>query len=52
MQGLFLYGISNGMSFAEAGSLASLASAKLVTSLGARMKTEDVQSLLSEAKAA
>ena len=50
--GAFLYGISNGMSFAEAGSLASLASAKLVTSLGARMKTEDVQSLLSEAKAA
>ncbi len=50
--GAFLYAISNGMSFAEAGRLASLASAKLVTSLGARLKTGEVQALLVESQAA
>ncbi len=50
--GAFLYGITNGMSYAEAGRLASLASAKIVTTLGARMKTEEVQALLDRAKAA
>lgn len=50
--GAFLYGITNGMSYPEAGRLASLASAKIVTTLGARMKTEDVQALLEQAKAA
>ena len=50
--GAFLYGITNGMSYAEAGRLASLASAKIVTTLGARMKTEAVQALLDRAKAA
>ncbi|MBE9044208.1 adenosine kinase [Pleurocapsales cyanobacterium LEGE 10410] len=50
--GAFLYGITNGMSYAEAGDLASLASAKLVTSLGARLPTEKVQALLDEAKVA
>lgn len=44
--GAFLYAITNGMSYAQAGRLASLASATLVTALGARMKTEDVQGLL------
>ncbi len=43
-----LYGITNGMDWATAGRLGSLASAKLVTTLGARMATADVQSLLKE----
>lgn len=50
--GAFLYGITNGMSFGEAGRLASFASATLVTSLGARLATEKVQSLLDELKVA
>ena len=45
--GAFLYGITNGMSYAEAGRLASLASSKIVTTLGARMKTEQVKALLN-----
>ena len=48
--GAFLYGITNGMNFREAGHLASFASATLVTSLGARLKTEEVQALLAESK--
>jgi sugar/nucleoside kinase (ribokinase family) len=47
-----LYGITNGMDWAQAGRLGSLASAKLVTTLGARMPTESVKMLLSELKAA
>jgi sugar/nucleoside kinase (ribokinase family) len=43
-----LYGITNGMSWADAGRLGSLASSKLVTTLGARLQTEDVQSLLTQ----
>jgi sugar/nucleoside kinase (ribokinase family) len=50
--GAFLYAITNGMSYAEAGRLASLASSKIVTTLGARMKTADVQNLLNQAKVA
>lgn len=50
--GAFLYGITNGMDYEAAGNLASLASAKLVTTLGARMSTEAVQELLAQAKAA
>ena len=50
--GAFLYGITNGMSYTEAGRLASLASSKIVTSLGARLKTDEVQALLNESKAA
>ena len=50
--GAFLYGITNGMSYEDAGRLASLASAKIVTSLGARLKTEEVKALLDESKAA
>jgi len=46
-----LYGITNNMSFAEAGRLGSLASAKMVTSLGARLKTEETLALLEELKA-
>ena len=43
-----LYGITNGLDWAAAGRLGSLASAKLVTTLGARLKTDDVQSLLAQ----
>jgi sugar/nucleoside kinase (ribokinase family) len=43
-----LYGITNGMDWATAGRLGSLASSKLVTTLGARMATVDVQSVLKE----
>lgn len=49
--GAFLYGITNGMSYGEAGHLASAASAKLVTNLGARMKTEEVRALLKQVAA-
>ncbi|MEL6494740.1 MAG: adenosine kinase [Cyanobacteria bacterium J06623_7] len=49
--GAFLYGITNGMSYRSAGRLASLASSRIVTTLGARMKTEAVKALLDEAKA-
>jgi sugar/nucleoside kinase (ribokinase family) len=45
-----LYGITNGMDWATAGRLGSLASAKLVTIPGARMATTDLQSLLKEVK--
>ena len=41
------YGITNGMSYEEAGRLASKASSEIVTSLGARMKTEQVKALLN-----
>jgi sugar/nucleoside kinase (ribokinase family) len=44
--GAFLYGITNNMSFAEAGRLGSLASATIVTTLGARLKTQETRALL------
>jgi sugar/nucleoside kinase (ribokinase family) len=50
--GAFLYGITNGMSYTEAGRLASLASSQIVTTLGARMKTAEVQNLLNQVKVA
>ncbi len=43
-----LYGITNGMSWADAGKLGSLASSKLVTSLGARLQTDVTKGLLNE----
>jgi sugar/nucleoside kinase (ribokinase family) len=48
--GAFLYGITNNMSFAEAGKLGSLASATIVTSLGARLKTSETRALLDRFK--
>ena len=48
--GAVLYGLTHGMSFAEAGRLGSLASARLVTSLGPRLKTETTRALLDELK--
>jgi sugar/nucleoside kinase (ribokinase family) len=47
-----LYGITNGLDWSTAGRLGSLASAKLVTTLGARMATTDIQKLLQEIKSA
>ncbi len=44
--GAFLHGITEGMSFTEAGNLASHAAAKIVTRFGPRMETEELQSLL------
>jgi sugar/nucleoside kinase (ribokinase family) len=44
--GAVLYGVTNGLDWAQAGRLGSLASAKLVTTLGARMATADVKALL------
>jgi sugar/nucleoside kinase (ribokinase family) len=43
-----LYGITNGMDWATAGKLGSMASAQLVTIPGARMATVDLQSLLKQ----
>lgn len=46
--GAFLYGITNGSSFAEAGRLASLAGSKVVSQYGPRLKREEMQELLKE----
>ena len=48
--GAFLYGITNGMDYQQAGRLASLASSQIVTTLGARMKTPEVKALLEQVK--
>ena len=44
--GAFLYGLTQGMSFQQSGDLASLASAKIVTQYGPRLKTEQTRALL------
>ncbi|MEM6253545.1 MAG: adenosine kinase [Cyanobacteria bacterium P01_D01_bin.156] len=41
-----LYGITHGLSWAQAGDLGSMASAKLVTAYGARMSTQELQAIL------
>lgn len=46
--GAFLYGITHGMSYFQAGKLASLASSKVVSSFGPRLETETLQGLLKE----
>lgn len=46
--GAFLYGITHGHTFAEAGKLASLASSKVVTQFGPRLETAQVQKILGE----
>jgi sugar/nucleoside kinase (ribokinase family) len=48
--GGLLYGITNGLDWATAGKLGSMASSRLVTIPGARMNTADLQSLLSAIK--
>jgi sugar/nucleoside kinase (ribokinase family) len=46
--GAFLFGITNGHSYAEAGKLASLASSKVVAQYGPRMQTEQVRKVLDQ----
>jgi sugar/nucleoside kinase (ribokinase family) len=50
--GAFLYGITNGMGFAGAGKLASLAGSKVVSQFGPRLKWHQMQDILNEAKGA
>jgi sugar/nucleoside kinase (ribokinase family) len=45
--GAFLYGITQGMSYAEAGNLASRAAAKIVTCFGPRLETENLKVLVN-----
>lgn len=46
--GAFLYGITNGHSYAESGKLASLASSKIVSQFGPRLKWHEAKEILSE----
>jgi sugar/nucleoside kinase (ribokinase family) len=46
--GAFLYGLTQGWSHQKAGNLASAASAKLVTSLGPRIRREETQDILRD----
>jgi len=48
--GCILYGITNGLDWQTAGKLASLASAKLVTSFGPRLANEELQAILDEVR--
>ena len=45
--GAFLYGITHGMNYAQAGDLASRASSRIVTSYGPRLETETLKELLN-----
>ena len=45
--GAMLYGLSQGMSFHQAGDLASLASGKIVTQFGPRLRSEQTRELLA-----
>jgi sugar/nucleoside kinase (ribokinase family) len=44
--GAFLYGITNGLGYAGAGKLASLAGSKVVSQYGPRLKWHEVQGIL------
>jgi len=46
--GAFLYGITNGKSYADAGKLASMASSKVVTQFGPRLELDQTKELLSK----
>ena len=46
--GAFLYAITNGHSYAEAGKLASLASSKIVSQFGPRLEKAQAEAILSE----
>jgi sugar/nucleoside kinase (ribokinase family) len=46
--GAFMYAITNGHSFAEAGKLASLAASKVVAQWGSRLSTQEVKKILKE----
>lgn len=50
--GAFLYGITNGMGFAGAGKLASLAGSKVVSQFGPRLKWHQMQEILHESQGA
>ncbi len=45
--GAFIYALTQGMSYQQAGDLASLASSKIVTQYGPRLKAKDTQTLLT-----
>ncbi len=49
--GAFLYGLTQGMSYHQAGDLASQASAKIVTQFGPRLETDQTQALLRSFRA-
>ena len=44
--GAFLYGITNGKSFAAAGKIASLASSRVVTQFGPRLELDQAKEVL------
>lgn len=44
--GAFMYALSQGMNYQQAGDLASMASSKIVTQFGPRLKASDTQALL------
>jgi sugar/nucleoside kinase (ribokinase family) len=46
--GAFLYGITHGHSYAEAGKLASLASSRVVTQFGPRLEPQQVRKVLGD----
>ena len=46
--GAFLYGITNGLSYAAAGKLASLAGSKVVSQYGPRLKWHETQAILKD----
>ncbi len=46
--GAFLYGITHGMNYDQAGQLASLAASKVVTVFGPRLKPEQYRQTLAE----
>jgi sugar/nucleoside kinase (ribokinase family) len=46
--GAFLYGITHGLSYQQAGTLASLASSRVVSTYGARLAAEELRSLVAE----
>lgn len=46
--GTFMYAITNGHSYADAGKLASLASSKVVEQFGPRLKTDQLKKILAE----
>jgi len=45
-----MYGITHGLTYAGAGKLASLASSKIVSQYGPRLKWHEVQSILRSLK--
>ena len=48
--GAFLYGITNGLGFANSGKLASLAGSRIVSQYGPRLKWHEAQEILHELK--